>query len=386
MAHRVFHRPLTAGVALVGAGALALSAVSVVPDATTEALAAQVRTAAPRAVSTEVEHAALVRYLEILATGAAATVAESLATFTTDIPALFQQIAAQWADPDLTPWNHSLAGAALFAPVAPFAVGPFSDAVVEVLAQSFSSHGDEIRENLPRAIEYAFARLVGPIISAIGATGAVHQAYYAAGMAGNPPGQWLALLSTPYHVIDGFLFGGYGDISALITGEVGGERIAAPGLLTPWGKYPVDRSVTDKFEDLPSVTSTLLPTADEPELAPVSLLTETDGTEAGLGADVDAKATDTEASEDEVTDDATAADAAVEAAEPEGTEAEVTDPEVTEDEVTEPEVTGGEAGDDAAAEETDDPEKTDDAHDTEKADAAGEDTTDKNDAGKADTE
>ena len=49
----------------------------------------------------------------------------------------------------------------------------------------------------------------------------------------------------------GFPLGGYGDISALITGEVGGPRIAAPGLLTPWGQYPEDKTVTDTFDDVP---------------------------------------------------------------------------------------------------------------------------------------
>lgn len=248
MAHRVFRRSVTAGIAVAGAGAIAFSTLPVLPsDHAMAAPRAAVIHAEPlpRVVSTEVEYVALVHTLELLVAGAAAAIEESFGAFSDQMPALFRQVQAQWADPALTPWNHSLIAAALFTPVAPLVVGPFTHAVAEALAQTFPGSDDEIRENLPQAVEYAFARLVGPIISAIGATGAVHQQIYEAGMAGNPPGQWLAILRSPFTVVDGFLYGGYGDISALLTGEVGGERIAAPGLLTPWGQFPADRSVTE---------------------------------------------------------------------------------------------------------------------------------------------
>ncbi|PRC55523.1 hypothetical protein C6A85_43260, partial [Mycobacterium sp. ITM-2017-0098] len=84
-----------------------------------------------------------------------------------------------WADPDLLPWNHSLLlGDTLFAPIAPLFVGAFTDAVIEVVAKSTPSRENEIREDLTESVDYAFARLIGPIVSALGATGAAHQEYY----------------------------------------------------------------------------------------------------------------------------------------------------------------------------------------------------------------
>ncbi|MDA2891471.1 hypothetical protein PDG61_11165 [Mycolicibacterium sp. BiH015] len=268
MAHSVFHRSITAGVALAGAGAIAFSTLPVLPNhevAVARAAAVVQPAAAPRVLTAEVEYASLVQSLEILLSGAAGAVGQSFAAFSTQMPAIFRQVQEQWADPDLTPWNHSLIASAFFTPVAPLVVGPFTDAVAEVLAQTFPSRGDEIREKLPEAVEYAFARLIGPLISAIGATGAVHQQIYAAGMAGNAPGQWLALLRAPGTILDGFLNGGYGDISALLTGQAGGDRIAAPGLLTPWGEYPQDRSVTDDWDGIPSEETAQRTLADESE-------------------------------------------------------------------------------------------------------------------------
>lgn len=267
MAYKAFHQSVAAGVALAGAGAIVLSSISVLPRdqaVANPAVAGADFYAAPahRVVTAEVQNAALFTALQLLATGAVGAIKESLGTFTDDIPALYAQIGigvpgAQWEDPDLLRLSHSQFGEMLFAPLAPLVVGPFTDAVAEALAQAFPSHGDKIREELPKAVEYAFARLVGPIISAIGATGAVHQEIYRAGLDGNPPGQWLALLKAPGKIVEAFLFGGYGDISALITGEVGGERIAAPGLLTPWGKYPEDKTVTDTFPDVGTLPSGL---------------------------------------------------------------------------------------------------------------------------------
>lgn len=304
MAHRVFRQSLTAGVALAGAGAIAFSTLPVL--STHEAAVAQAATVVqpvvpPHVVTAEVEYASLVQSLEILLGGAAGAVGQSFTAFSTQMPAIFRQVQEQWADPDLTPWNHSLIASAFFTPIAPLVVGPFTDAVAEVLAQTFPSRGDEIREKLPAAVEYAFARLIGPVISAIGATGAVHQQIYAAGMAGDPPGQWLALLRAPGTIIDGFLNGGYGDISALLTGEVGGDRVAAPGLLTPWGEYPEDRSVTDDWDGIPSEQAVQLSVTAEVEtvettdeivdpsegaaVAPVSTDEETDETETAVTDD-----------------------------------------------------------------------------------------------------
>ena len=262
MAYNRFHRSMTAGVALVGAGAIAFAPLPVLPTEVVVAAPPAPQVFTPRVVSTEVVPAGLISSLQILVNGAGAAVTESVDAFQNDVPAIFDQVVAQWPDINLTPWNHSLVAAALLAPVAPLLVGPFNDAAAEVLAQVFPGIGDEIRQGLPEAIEYAFARLVGPLLSAIGATGAVHQDYYFAGMAGDRIGQNLALLTSPIKVIDGFLNGGYGDLGPLLSGEVGGPRIAAPGLLTPWGQWPVDRNVTEPDDEL-SPTLAEAGTADE---------------------------------------------------------------------------------------------------------------------------
>jgi len=67
----------------------------------------------------------------------------------------------------------------------------------------------------------------------------------------------LALLQAAIKIIDGLLFGGYGDVGVFLTGEVGGERVPAPGLLTPWGQYPEDRSVTEEesVDDSPTLAT-----------------------------------------------------------------------------------------------------------------------------------
>ncbi len=251
MAYKAFRRSFATGIALVGAGTITFSSIAVPPDndafAVPEAIVANVHPGIyPRTLAIDVQNVALVSYLEILGTGAADALTESADTWHDDIPALFSQLVEQWPDPHLLPLNHSLLAAALMAPVAPLAVGPFTDAAAEVLAQALPAHGDDIREALPAAVDYTFARLVGPLVSAIGATGAAHQDYYWAGMAGDPVGQNVALLHAPIKVVDGLLFGGYGDVGVLLTGEVGGERVPAPGLLTPWGQYPEDRSVTEE--------------------------------------------------------------------------------------------------------------------------------------------
>jgi hypothetical protein len=258
MAYNGIHRSVTAGVALAGAGAIAFATLPVLPAdeivAAPPALSAPA--AAPRVVTTEIDPVVFAQALEILANGALAAVQQSVDGLTVDVPAIWNQIVEQWPDVNLTPWNHSLVATSLLAPIAPLVVGPFNDAVAEVVARVLPQFGDEIRVGLPAAIEYAFARLVGPFLSAFGATGAVHQDYYHAGMAGDRLGQNLALLTSPIKVIDGFLWGGYGDLAPLF-GDPGDPRIAAPGLLTPWGQWPVDRNVTVAEDDLPGNALTL---------------------------------------------------------------------------------------------------------------------------------
>ena len=130
MAPKVFRRSLTAGIAFAGAGAIAFSTLPVLPaDHATVPRAAVTYAdpvATPRMVTTEIEYVALVSSLEILVSGATAAFEESFGAFSNQMPALFRQVQAQWADPALTPWNHSLIAAALFTPVAPLVVGPFT--------------------------------------------------------------------------------------------------------------------------------------------------------------------------------------------------------------------------------------------------------------------
>jgi hypothetical protein len=304
---------MTAGVALVGAGAIAFAPLPVPPTEVVVAAPAAPEIFTPRVVTTEVDNASLVSALQILVNGAGAAVTESVDAFQNDVPAIFDQVVAQWADINLTPWNHSLAAAALLAPVAPLFVGPFNDAAAEVLAQVFPGIGDEIRQGLPEAIEYAFARLVGPILSAIGATGAVHQDYYFAGNAGDRIGQNLALLLSPIKIIDGFLNGGYADLGPLLTGDVGGPRIAAPGLLTPWGQWPVDRTFTEPDNEL---SQTLVEKGAAAELSAAA--TETAAATGGTEAEAE------EPASEDVTDPAETVDVADETEAVEAVEVPVT--------------------------------------------------------------
>ncbi|TFV60977.1 hypothetical protein E4P42_01965 [Mycobacterium sp. PS03-16] len=277
--------------------------------------------AAPPAIrTTEVEMASFTRYAEILVAGAVAAIAESGHALQHDTPALFNQLAAQWADADLLPWNHSLVASSLLAPVAPLVVGPFTDAVAEVLADALP-HGNEIREQLPATVDYAFARLVGPLLGALGGSGTAHQHIYRAGMAGDTAGQIRAILESPIHVIDGFLFGGYGDLGPLLTGELDGERIPAPGLLTPWGQWPADRNVTDEFPDVVAPTSTS-------ELVDVTLAVEgtEDGTE-GAAEPVVAPAVIAAETEEAVEEITPATDSEETVSESDSSESELLDPD-----------------------------------------------------------
>lgn len=288
MAYKRFHRSITAGAALAGAGVIAFSSIPVITAVEDVAVTPSISTS-------QVEPASLTRYAEILVAGAVAAIVESGHALQYDTPALFSQLAAQWADADLLPWNHSLVASGLLAPVAPLVVGPLTDAVAEVLAEALP-HGNEIREQLPAAVDYAFARLVGPLLGALGGSGTAHQHIYRAGTSGDTAGQIRAILESPIHVIDGFLFGGYGDLRPLLTGELGGERIPAPGLLTPWGQWPADRNVTDEFDDVVAPTGTSTPVdvtlavegpedvADVADVAVPAVTAEDEGVVAEAGA------------------------------------------------------------------------------------------------------
>ncbi len=234
MEYNAFRRSVSTGLALVGAGAISFATVAAMP-------AQQVATATG-GVSAEVRPVALAGYAQTLAAGAVATIQQSLDGLLNDAPALWNQVTAQWPDADLTHWNYALVTDAVLAPLAPLVIGPFNDAVAEVLAQQFPDLQDEIRQ-LPSVIEYGVVRLVGPVLSAIGGAGAAHaQIFYSMTTLELQP-FFEAVAAAPVHVIDGLLFGGYGDLRPLLTGEVGGEPIPAPGLLTPWGQNPASRPI-----------------------------------------------------------------------------------------------------------------------------------------------
>lgn len=262
MAYNRFHRSLTAGVALVGAGAIAFAPVP--PPLADEVVAAPpAYVATPRVVTTEVDPVVFATALQLLANGAIGSIQESLGTFTDEIPAMWNQVVATWADPNALALNYSLVASIFFAPLAPLVVGPFTDAVAEVVAQALPGDADAIQENLTEAVDYLFARIVGPWVSAFSAISVAHLGSYEAGMSGDANARIIALLKAPLDVIDAFLFGGYGDLSPLLTGELGGEIVTTPGLLTPWGQYPADRNPTIETDETADETSS----AAVPEVA-----------------------------------------------------------------------------------------------------------------------
>lgn len=302
MAYNGFHRSVKGGVALAGAGAIAFAAVPApVPLDDVVVAAPPAYVASPRVVSTEVEPVVLATVLQILATGAVDTVADTVEALQYDAPTIFNRVVQQWPDINLTPWNHSLVAAAALAPIAPLVVGPFNYAVADAVATVFPQYGDEIRQGIPEFTQYAFARLVGPFLSAIGSTGAVHQDFYHAGMAGDRLGQNLALLNGPAKVIEAFLFGGYGDLGPLLTGDPNAERVAAPGLLTPWGQWPADRNVTEFEDDLPD--NEFIPQSVSADLTEVSTVSVEVDAEAVTETAEEAVAEDV-ATEEVVSDDA----------------------------------------------------------------------------------
>lgn len=236
MADKVFRRSLTAGVALAGAGVIALGSVAVLPD--DEIVVAAV---APRVVSVEVEHVNFAEYAQILAAGATAALEQSADGLFRKAPELWATVSAGWPDADLTHWNYALVADMLLAPVAPLVIGPFNDAVAEVLARQFPALETEIRQ-LPELIEYTAVRLVGPFLSAIGGAGMAHSEIFYSMTTGQLQPFFEAVVRAPFHVVDGLLNGGYGDLGPLLPGREG-DYIPAPGILTPWGEEPAPRDI-----------------------------------------------------------------------------------------------------------------------------------------------
>lgn len=235
MAYKAIRRSLTAGVAIAGASAITWSAVAVVP-------ANEPVVVAHRVVAATVTPAGLASSLQLLTEAAAATVQQSVDGLVTKLPALWNQVDAQWADVELTHWNYALVADSFLMPVAPLLFGPLNDAVAEVVARQFPVLGDEIRA-IPGLIEYGVIRLIGPLLSAIGGAGAAHAQIFKSMSNWELQPFFEALVAAPGHVIDGLLFGGYGDLRPLLTGEIGGTPIPAPGLLTPWGQPPAPRDI-----------------------------------------------------------------------------------------------------------------------------------------------
>ena len=333
MAHKVLRQTLSTGVALASAGAIALTPVTVAPQF-------QAVVEAPRVVTTEVMPAGLIQDLQLIASGAQAALGQSYDALTRKIPDLWWTVHANWPDEDLLPWNYALVTDIFLAPITPLVVGPFNDAVAEAVARNFPVLGDQIRQ-IPELIEYAFVRLVGPILSAIGAAGMAHYEIYMSTTTYRIEPFIEAIIRAPFHVIDGLLFGGYGDLGPILPGREG-EYIPTPGLLTPWGQQPpvrdiktpndiVDTTVTDanlvslateaadQVEDTSELTTTT-------ETAPVAEVVPETAPDAEVVPAVEI-VEDTDIIEE------------TEVVEPESvetTEPETTEPEVVESEVIEP--------------------------------------------------
>jgi hypothetical protein len=251
----VFRRSFTAGLAIAGAGAITWSAVGALPGEEPVAVA-------PRVVVAGSQSVALTGYTETLVAGAVAALEQSVDGLANDFPAIWSQVNAQWPDAELLHWNYALVADSFLAPVAPLVIGPLNDAVAEVLADAFPDHAEAIGQ-LPGLVEYTTVRLVGPLLSAIGAAGIAHEGIYYPTTTGDVAGFFEGIAAAPGHVIDGLLFGGYGDLSPLVTGEVGGTPIPAPGLLTPWGQEPPERDVewgSTPGAEVPETTEELLGT------------------------------------------------------------------------------------------------------------------------------
>lgn len=259
MANNVFRQTLTAGVVLASAGAIALAPVTVTPDAR-----AVVDT--PRVVSTAVMPAGLVQDLQLIGTGARSAVEQSVDALTRKIPDLWWTVHEQWPDADLLHWNYALVSDIFLAPITPLLIGPFNDAVAEAVARNFPILGNEIRR-IPDFVEYAFVRLIGPVLSAIGGAGVAHSEIFYSMTTLRIEPFIEAIVRAPFHVIDGLLFGGYGDLGPILPGREG-QYIPAPGLFTPWGQPPRVRDIKTP-NDIATIT-----TVPEADSNMVSLVTD----------------------------------------------------------------------------------------------------------------
>jgi hypothetical protein len=234
MAYKVFRQTLSTGVVLASAGAIALTPVTVTPE-----IRAVVDI--PRVVSTDVMPAGLVQDLQLIGNGARAAVEQSVDALTRKIPDLWWTVHEQWPDADLLHWNYALVTDIFLAPITPLLIGPLNDAVAEAVARNFPILGDEIRQ-IPDFVEYAFVRLIGPVLSAIGGAGVAHSEIFYSMTTLRIEPFIEAIVRAPFHVIDGLLFGGYGDLGPILPGREG-QYIPAPGLFTPWGKPPRVRDI-----------------------------------------------------------------------------------------------------------------------------------------------
>jgi len=267
MANKVFRQTLTTGVVLAGAGAIALTPVTVTP---------QIRAVAdtPRVVSTDVMPAGLFRDLQLIGNGARAAVEQSIDGLVRKVPDIWWTVEEQWPDADLTHWNYAMVANMVFAPITPLLIGPLNDAVAEAVARNFPVLGDQIRQ-VPELIEYAFIRLVGPLLSAIGGAGQAHSEIFYSMTTWRIEPFIEAIVKAPFHVIDGLLFGGYGDLGPILPGREG-QYIPAPGLLTPWGQPP-------RVRDIKTPNDIVTTTVPDANASLVSL--STGGDESAVGTD-----------------------------------------------------------------------------------------------------
>ncbi|WNG82528.1 hypothetical protein C6A86_002145 [Mycobacterium sp. ITM-2016-00316] len=309
MANKVFRQTLTTGVVLASAGAIALTPVTVTPE---------IRAIAdtPRVVSTDVMPAGLFQDLQLIGNGARAAVEQSIDGLVRKVPDIWWTVEEQWPDADLTHWNYAMVANMVFAPITPLLIGPLNDAVAEAVARNFPVLGDQIRQ-IPDLVEYAFIRLVGPLLSAIGGAGQAHSEIFYSMTTWRIEPFIEAIVKAPFHVIDGLLFGGYGDLGPILPGREG-QYIPAPGLLTPWGQPP-------RVRDIKTPNDIVTTTVPDTNASLISLSTGRD--ESAIGTDTAVTETTTDTADEDPLD--TAVEPVVETVTPD-TETVVETPEPTE--------------------------------------------------------
>lgn len=258
MANKVFRQTLTTGVVLASAGAIALTPVTVTPE---------IRAVAdtPRVVTTDVMPAGLFQDLQLIGNGARAAVEQSIDGLVRKVPDIWWTVEEQWPDADLTHWNYAMVANMVFAPITPLLIGPLNDAVAEAVARNFPVLGAQLRQ-IPDLVEYAFIRLVGPLLSAIGGAGQAHSEIFYSMTTWRIEPFIEAIVKAPFHVIDGLLFGGYGDLGPILPGREG-QYIPAPGLFTPWGQPP-------RVRDIKTPNDIVTTTVPDANASVVSLSTE----------------------------------------------------------------------------------------------------------------